>query len=84
LVPVFAYGPGIKKNYLIDEDAVIYTLDIAPTISHLFGVRKHKIWRGRVFNEIFEEKTPADEYTGKSDLNCNKSENETSEEKSSL
>lgn len=49
---LLAYGPGIRKDYKI-ENAKIY--DIAPTILHIFGLPVPNDMDGRVLTEIFEE-----------------------------
>ena len=47
-IPVLIQGPGIKKNYVLENVSI---KDIAPTIVSLMGLKKDKDWEGKALNE---------------------------------
>ncbi len=50
--PLVIAGPGIKKGIVMNK--AVNLSDVAPTISHLIGIRHPKHSQGRVLEEILE------------------------------
>ena len=49
-IPIICYGPGIPAGMSMREDA--YITDLAPTITHLFGIPAAKEWVGRSLLDV--------------------------------
>lgn len=53
LVPWIAVGPGIRKDHLIRSN--FHLMDTAPNILKMMKLKKHYLWRGKVYKEIWED-----------------------------
>ncbi|MBD3253729.1 MAG: hypothetical protein GF383_01485 [Candidatus Lokiarchaeota archaeon] len=51
-VPIILNGPGLKKGF--KNDKVVNLTDLAPTFSHLLGIKSPKDVQGRILNEFLE------------------------------
>lgn len=51
-VPLFVFGPGVKKGYQIEHPTFNY--DVAPTIEWLFGITPNEWVVGKPLNDLFE------------------------------